>query len=103
MIGSQITAFFISASGIFIAKELNISAEYSWLSVANNMGYVATAPTAGYLQDMFGRRNALIIGSVLNVIGNIIIGTGVNFPQIVAGSVIGGMGSALTELTTMAA
>lgn len=86
-----------------IAIDLNITSTYSWMGVANKIGYVSAAPTAGYLQDMFGRRNILIIGSLLNILGNIIIGTSHGFPQVVAGCAIGGMGSALTELTTTAA
>jgi MFS family permease len=103
MTGSQITQFFIATTGLFIAKELDISSQYSWLGVAINLGYVSTAPSAGYLQDMFGRRNALIIGSLFDILGNIIIATSHSFPQIVAGSIIAGIGSAITELTTTAA
>lgn len=103
MTGSQITQFFIATSGLFIAAELNIESDYSWLGVALNIGYVAAAPSAGYLQDIFGRRNALIIGSIFDILGNVIVSTSHSFAQVTAGSAVAGVGSAITELTTLAA
>lgn len=87
-----------------MAAEFQIdSSQYSWFGVSINLGYAAAAPSAGYLQDMFGRRNLLILGSIVNILGNIIIATAHSFAQTIFGCTFWGMGSAIVELTATAA
>jgi MFS family permease len=94
----------VGVTGFVIAADLNISSDdFSWIGTSINLGYVVTAPTAGYLQDMFGRRNILIVGSICNILGGIIIATSHGLSQLIVGGVISGMGAAITELTTTVA
>lgn len=101
-VGSQITSFFGGTGLNYIAGDLNIGQERSWI---NNCGSVATAgivPVSGYIQDLIGRRGSLAAGLALSIIGVIINATAYSFAQLLVGGVINGIGSGMQELATLA-
>ncbi len=62
----------------------------------------AVSPFCGYLADILGQRNVVIVGEALVIVGLIIVGTAQGFPQACAGMGIIGGGAAITELTALA-
>ncbi len=84
-------------------SDLNIGSNITWLLIGNNLAFACVAPCAGYLQDIFGRRIALIIGSLGNILGAILTGAANGFPMAISGLLISGIGGAIGELTATAA
>ena len=62
----------------------------------------AVAPFVGYLQDLIGRREITLVGSVIIMVGIVLVGTAHSFGQGVAGMALGGAGAAICELTALA-
>lgn len=60
------------------------------------------APFVGYLQDLFGRREITLIGSIIIMVGIVLVGTAHGFAQAVAGMAIAGVGAGICELTALA-
>ncbi|EXJ55395.1 hypothetical protein A1O7_08322 [Cladophialophora yegresii CBS 114405] len=100
-VGSQIPLYFVGGSLTYIASDLG-SASTGWIPVSNSLALAAFCPFCGYLQDMFGKRNISILGSVLILIGTIVTATAHSFAQGVAGMTIAGSGAAIGELTALA-
>ncbi len=86
-----------------MVADLNIGTNESWLLIVNNLAFACVAPCAGYLQDIFGRRNALIIGSVGNILGGILSGAANGFGLLIFAFTVAGIGGAIGELTATAA
>lgn len=72
-----------------------------WLPVSNTLAVAAVAPFSGYLQDLVGRRNITLIGSVAIMLGCIIAGTAHTFGQGVTGLALAGAGAGIGELTAL--
>lgn len=72
-----------------------------WLPVSNTLAVAAVAPFSGYMQDMFGRRNITLIGSVAIMVGCILAATAHSFGQGVVGLAIAGAGAGIGELTAL--
>lgn len=56
-------------------------------------GSFAAAIVSGYISDFFGRRIALMIASVIWVIGAVVQCSAQNVAHLVAGRVVGGLAS----------
>lgn len=82
---------------------MGIGNEKSWLLLVTNLAFACIAPCAGYLQDIFGRRNALIIGSVGNILGSVLTVAANGFALAIVGLPVSGVGGAIGELTATAA
>ncbi|OQV05048.1 hypothetical protein CLAIMM_09846 [Cladophialophora immunda] len=100
-VGSQIPLYFVGGSLSYIAADLG-SASTGWLPVSNSLALAAVCPFCGYLQDMFGKRNISILGSVMILVGVLITATAKTFAQGVVGMTIAGGGAAIGELTALA-
>ena len=87
----------------YIVEDLKIGKNESWLFVINNLAFACVAPCAGYLQDIFGRRNALIIGSLGNILGGVLAGAANGFGLLIFAQTVAGIGGAIGELTATAA
>jgi len=74
----------------------------SWLPVSNTLAITAVAPFVGYLQDLLGRRNITLAGSIVIIVGIALIGSAHSFPQALAGMAISGAGAGVCELTALA-
>jgi MFS family permease len=57
---------------------------------------------SGYLQDLVGRRTITLVGSIIIMIGVVLIGSAQNFAQAVTGMALSGAGAAVCELTALA-
>jgi MFS family permease len=86
----------------FMGKELHATDKQSWLSVGNTLAIAVTAPYVGYLQDVLGRRNITLSGSLLLMIGCVLVATAHGFSQAVTGMVVAGVGAGIGELTALA-
>ncbi|OCT44607.1 putative major facilitator superfamily transporter [Cladophialophora carrionii] len=100
-VGSQIPLYFVGGSLTYVASDLG-SASTGWLPVSNSLALAAVCPFCGYLQDMFGKRNISILGSILILVGTIVTATAHSFAQAVAGMTIAGAGASIGELTALA-
>lgn len=84
-----------------VADVGNASAS-AWLPVCNTLVLAAVSPFAGYLQDLFGRRYITLVGSVMIMVGIVLVGTAHSFAQAIAGMSLSGGGAAIGELTALA-
>lgn len=73
----------------------------SWIPVCNTLAVASVAPFSGYLTDIFGRRNITLIGSLLIMVGLVVVATAHHFGQAVAGMSIAGAGAGIGELTAL--
>lgn len=58
----------------------------------------ATAPFAGAMSDLMGRRYASLLGALLVVVGMIIVGTAHRVNVAIGGMAIAGVGAGLAEV-----
>lgn len=86
----------------YIAADIGGAADIGWLPTANILAVASIAPYTGYLEDLLGRRNIALVGTLLLCIGCILLGTAHNMGQALAGMSISGAGAAVGELTALA-
>ena len=102
--GSNITGYFIGTVLLYMEAELKLNTtESSWIPVANSLTFACTAPCVGYLQDIFGRRNTLILGCLAGILGNGLLAGANSFAMAIVGSTFTGLANSLGELTAIAA
>lgn len=94
--------YFVGGCLSYMEVELNATSRASWLPVSNTLAITAVAPFVGYLQDLLGRRNITLFGSVVIMVGIALIGSAHSFGQAVAGMAISGSGAGICELTALA-
>lgn len=90
--------------GCLSIMEADLGAEKvgSWLPVSNTLAITAVAPFVGYLQDLLGRRNITLAGSIVIMVGIALIGSAHSFGQAVTGMTLSGAGAGVCELTALA-
>ncbi|KAI1612526.1 putative major facilitator superfamily transporter [Exophiala viscosa] len=101
-VGSQIMLYFVGGSLSFMEAELHATAHASWLPVSNTLAITAVAPFTGYLQDLLGRREITLAGSIMIMVGQALVGSAHTFGQAVTGMALGGGGAGICELTALA-
>lgn len=94
--------YFVGGCLSYIQAELGAEKNGSWLPVSNTLAITAVAPFTGYLQDLLGRRNITLFGSILIMVGISLIGGARNFGMGVAGMTLSGAGAGICELTALA-
>ncbi|KAH9209511.1 fungal trichothecene efflux pump [Leptodontidium sp. 2 PMI_412] len=101
--GSQVPLYFTGGMLSYMAADLGGVAltSSSWIPVCNTLAVASVAPFSGYLTDIFGRRNITLIGSILIMVGIVVVGTAHHFGQAVAGMSIAGAGAGIGELTAL--
>ncbi|KAF2104445.1 hypothetical protein NA57DRAFT_70650 [Rhizodiscina lignyota] len=97
-----ILLYFVGGTLPYIEKDLGFEKGSGWVPVANTLATTVISPFVGYLQDLLGRRYIAMGGSLILIIGIIIVGTANSFGQLVAGMAIGGAGAGVGELTGFA-
>ncbi|KEF63531.1 uncharacterized protein A1O9_01509 [Exophiala aquamarina CBS 119918] len=100
--GSQVMLYFVGGCLSYIQAELGAEKNGSWLPVSNTLAITAVAPFTGYLQDLLGRRNITLVGSIMIMVGISLIGGARNFTMGVAGMTLSGAGAGICELTALA-
>ena len=88
----------ISAALGPINRDLGPSKNYSWIAIGFTTSGGVLAPIVGRLGDIFGRRNFLIIGNLISVIGMAVAATAHSIPVVITGSVLVGTASAMRQL-----
>lgn len=101
--GSQVPLYFTGGMLSYMAADLGGKAltSPSWIPVCNTLAVASIAPFSGYLGDIFGRRNITLIGSVLIMVGIVVVATSHSFGVAVAGMSIAGAGAGIGELTAL--
>jgi MFS family permease len=94
--------YFVGGSLSYIEKDLGAADIGSWLPVSNTLAITAVSPFVGYLQDLLGRRSITLVGSIIIMIGLVLIGTAHTFGQAVTGMALSGAGAGICELTSLA-
>jgi MFS family permease len=69
---------------------------------SNTLAVASVAPFSGYLQDIFGRRNITIGGSIFIIVGCTVVGSAHSFGQAIVGMTLAGAGAGINELTALA-
>jgi MFS family permease len=88
----------------YMSQDLGTTDRSVWIPVCNTLVLAAVSPFAGYLQDLFGRRNITLGGSLAIMVGIVLIGTAksqTGFAQAIAGMCLAGAGAAVGELTAL--
>ncbi|KAH0829233.1 putative major facilitator superfamily transporter [Fonsecaea pedrosoi] len=100
--GSQVMLYFVGGCLSFIEADLGAEKVGSWLPVSNTLAITAVSPFVGYLQDLLGRRNITLAGSIVIMLGIALIGSANSFGQAVTGMALSGAGAGVCELTALA-
>lgn len=101
-VGSQIILYFAGGMLSYMVADLGNASGAVWLPVCNTLVLAAVSPFAGYLQDLFGRRHITLFGSVMIMVGIVLVGTAHTFAQGIVGMCLSGGGAAIGELTALA-
>lgn len=95
--------YFVGGCLSYIETEIpGASVKGSWLPVSNTLAITAVSPFVGYLQDLLGRRNITLAGSIIIMAGIALIGSAHSFGQAVGGMALSGAGAGICELTSLA-
>ena len=70
--------------------------------MANSLATAATAPFAGAISDLLGRRSVALLGLLVIVLGMISVGIARNIDVVIGGSAMVGVGAGLAELVASA-
>ncbi|KAI1628072.1 major facilitator superfamily domain-containing protein [Exophiala viscosa] len=100
--GSQIMLYFVGGCLSFMEADLGAAKVGSWLPVSNTLAITAVSPFVGYLQDLLGRREITLAGSIVIMVGIALIGSAHSFGQAVTGMTLAGAGAGICELTALA-
>lgn len=99
--GAQEILYFTGGALTYIGFSINTTYP-NWLLTANTLAVTAVCPFVGYLTDLLGRRWICILGSLLLVIGSIVLGVTKTLGSAVTGEAIAGIGAGICELTALA-
>jgi MFS family permease len=86
----------------YVETGLGAAGKGGWLVVCNTLAITAVAPFTGYLQDLVGRREIALVGSIVICIGIAVVGSAHSFGQGVTGMSLAGAGAGICELTALA-
>lgn len=100
-VGSQVLLYFVSAGLVYISVDLETTFG-NWMLTANTLAVAAVCPFVGYLTDLIGRRWVCIFGTILLILGSIIMATAHNLGTAVVAMAVGGVGAGICELTAVA-
>ncbi|EED16309.1 siderophore iron transporter, putative [Talaromyces stipitatus ATCC 10500] len=89
--GLVLSSFLLAQIGV----QLNDTKNVSWIPTAWSVASAVSFAIAGGLSDIFGRRNVLLSGQVIVLVGSIVAGTAKTVLTIVAGSTIIGFGAGI--------
>ncbi|BFZ57907.1 hypothetical protein PYCC9005_004962 [Savitreella phatthalungensis] len=101
--GSQIPLYMLLACVDFTLADIGGAEIQVWYVLGPILALAATAPVAGSISDVFGRRGAVLAGAVSLCIGLILLGTAKIPGQQLASFPFTGIGAALLEINALAA
>lgn len=88
----------LSAALTPINRAVGPDVNYSWMAVSQAVGSAALATPMGRFGDIFGRRNFLMAGSVLSMVGCAIAATANTVNTIIIGVAFTGVGCSMHQL-----
>ena len=82
----------LSAATPAIARDLGGIQTASWIAIGYLLAGAASVPIHGWLGDLYGRRNVLIIALIIFSIGSVVAALAPSMGMLIAGRVIQGIG-----------
>lgn len=101
--GSQIPLYMLLVCIDYTLADIGGADIQVWYILGPLLALAATAPVAGSVSDIFGRRWAVLIGGVSTIVGLILIGTTSSPTQNIISFPFTGIGAALLEINALAA
>ncbi|CCG83888.1 protein of unknown function [Taphrina deformans PYCC 5710] len=101
--GSQIPLYMLLVCIDYTLADIGGADIQIWYVLGPLLALAATAPVAGSVSDIFGRRWAVLIGGIALIIGLILIGTTQTPAQNIVSFPFTGIGAALLEINALAA
>lgn len=101
--GSQIPLYMLLVAIEYTLADIGGADIQQWYILGPLLALAATAPIAGSVSDIFGRRYAILIGGALTIIGLIVLGTSQEPGQNIASFPFTGCGAGLLEINALAA
>lgn len=101
LLGAQEILYFTGGALTYIGFSINSSLP-NWLLTANTLAVTAICPFVGYLTDLLGRRWICVFGSLMLVVGSIVLAVTHSLGSAVTGEAISGIGAGICELTALA-
>lgn len=101
--GSQVPLYMLLVSNNFTLADVGGADVQVWFILAPLAALATTAPLAGSIADLFGRRWTILIGGNFLIVGLILYGTSHNVTQIIISLPFSGIGAALLEINALAA
>ena len=100
--GSQIPLYMLLVCIDYTLADIGGADVQIWYVLGPITALAATAPIAGSISDIFGRRWAILVGGAFTIIGLILIGTTQTVGQNIASFPLTGIGAALLEINALA-
>lgn len=94
--GAQEILYFTGGALSFIQVSIHTTVP-NWLLTANTLAVTAICPFVGYITDLLGRRWICILGSLLLVVGSIVMGVTSSLASAVTGQAIAGIGAGVSN------
>lgn len=102
--GSQVPLYMLLVTVDFYVAEIPGAADVQvWFILAPLAALAATAPLAGSVADIFGRRWSILGGGFFLIVGLALFGSAHTTAQIIGSLPISGIGAALLEINALAA
>lgn len=86
----------------FIEAEIGGQMSAAWIGMANTLATAATAPFAGAICDLIGRRQVSLLGLVFIFVGMTVMGTAQRMDVAIGGTSLVGVGAGLAEMVASA-
>src|ERR1700744_2539039 len=81
-----------------INADLGPSTSYSWIVTSITVAGAAVAPVVGRLGDIYGRRNFLLVGNLLAMIGTVVAATATTVNSAIVGGTFVGVATSMRQL-----
>lgn len=101
--GSQVPLYMLLTSNNYTLADVGGADVQVWFILAPLLALAATAPVAGSVADLFGRRWTILGGGAFLILGLILYGTAHSVTQIIISLPFSGIGAALLEINALAA
>ena len=94
-LGAPVGLTFVTLNGILVAVTEEVGGQnlIPWVVGAWSVASASTAGVGGYLSDIFGRRNIILVGNLLVFIGCILGATARSIAVIITAQALVGMGA----------
>jgi MFS family permease len=87
---------------VYVEADIGGSSSVSWVVMANSIATAASAPFAGAISDLFGRRHVGLVGCILVGVGMTMVGTAREINVVIGGTALVGVGAGFSEVVAAA-